>query len=60
MGSPADVADVIFTATTDGTSQLRYISGDDAVATLGARQSMDDAAFMGMIAGNFGLTPEGA
>ena len=48
-------ADVIFTAATDGTSQFRYISGDDAATILGARQSMDDAAFMGMIAGTFGL-----
>ena len=48
-------ADVIFTAATDGTSQFRYISGNDAAAILGARQSMDDAAFMGMIAGNFGI-----
>ena len=50
-------ADVIFTAATDGTSQFRYISGDDAATILGARQSMDDAAFMGMMAGNFGVKP---
>lgn len=49
-------AEVIFTAATDGTSQFRYISGSDAASILGARQSMDDAAFMGMIASNFGLT----
>ena len=48
-------AEVIFTAATDGTSQFRYISGNDAATILGARQSMDDAAFMGMIASNFGL-----
>ena len=48
-------ADVIFTAATDGTSQFRYISGNDAAAILGARQSMDDAAFMAMMAGNFGI-----
>lgn len=49
-------AEVIFTAATDGTSQFRYISGNDAASILGARQSMDDAAFMGMIASNFGLS----
>ena len=48
-------AEVIFMAATDGTSQFRYISGNDAATILGARQSMDDAAFMGMIASNFGL-----
>jgi len=55
MGDAESVADVIFTAATDGTPQLRYISGDDAATILGARQSMDDEAFTGMIAGNFGL-----
>ena len=57
IASSGEPADVIFTAATDGTSQFRYISGDDATAILGARQSMDDAAFMGMIAGNFGVKP---
>lgn len=55
MGDAESVADVIFTAATDGTAQLRYISGDDAATILGARQTMDDEAFTGMIAGNFGL-----
>ena len=55
MGDAESVADVIFTAATDGTTQLRYISGDDAATILGARQSMDDEAFTGMIASNFGL-----
>ena len=56
MGDADNVADVIFTAATDGTNQLRYISGDDAATILRARQTMDDAAFLGMIAGNFGLS----
>ncbi len=56
IGDADDVADVIFNATTDGTSQLRYISGDDATTILGARQTLDDAAFMGMIAENMGLS----
>lgn len=55
IGNAKDVADVIFTAATDGTSQLRYISGDDAAAILQAREAMDDAAFMGMIASDLGL-----
>ena len=56
MGDADNVADVIFTAATDVTNQLRYISGDDAATILRARQTMDDAAFLGMIAGNFGLS----
>lgn len=55
IGNADDVADVIFTAATDGSNQLRYISGDDAATILGARQTLDDSAFLGMIAGNFGL-----
>ena len=55
IGKAEEVADVIFTAATDSTSQLRYVSGNDAATILGARESMDDAAFMGMIASNFGL-----
>ena len=58
QGSAADVADAIFAAVTDDSPQLRYIVGDDATAMLGARQAMDDGAFMGMIRGNFGLAPD--
>jgi NAD(P)-dependent dehydrogenase (short-subunit alcohol dehydrogenase family) len=50
------VAAAIYGAATDGTRQLRYIVGDDAVATLGARATMDDVAFADMISGNFGLS----
>lgn len=56
IASSGEPADVIFTAATDGASQFRYISGDDAATILGARESMDDEAFMGMIASNFGLS----
>lgn len=55
IGNAEEVADIIYTATTDGSSQFRYISGNDATTMLGARDSMDDAAFMAMIASNFGL-----
>jgi NAD(P)-dependent dehydrogenase (short-subunit alcohol dehydrogenase family) len=51
-----DVARAIYGAATDGTLQLRYIVGEDAVATLGARAAMDDIAFLDMIRGNFGLS----
>ena len=57
--SPASVvADAVVTAATDETDQLRYVVGEDAVATLGARAAMDDAAFLDMIRGNFGLLPD--
>ena len=56
--SATDVATAIFEAATDGTRQLRYIVGEDAVATLGARAAMDDVAFIDMMRGNFGLLPQ--
>lgn len=60
-GSPAsDVAEAILAAATDGTSRLRYIVGDDAVGVLGARAEMDDAAFLNMIRGTFGLAADPA
>lgn len=55
--SADDVARAIYGASTDDTDQLRYIVGEDAVATLGARGDMDDIAFLDMIRGNFGLSP---
>jgi NAD(P)-dependent dehydrogenase (short-subunit alcohol dehydrogenase family) len=55
IGAASDVASAILAAATDDTDQLRYIVGDDAIATLGARHDMDDIAFTTMIRGNFGL-----
>lgn len=56
IGNADDVAGIIFTAATDGTSKFRYVSGDDAATILAARDSMDDAAFMGMIASDLGVS----
>jgi NAD(P)-dependent dehydrogenase (short-subunit alcohol dehydrogenase family) len=42
---PAVVADVIFTAATDGTDQLRYTAGEDAKHLATMRDTKDDAAF---------------
>lgn len=58
LGTAAGVADAVFGAVTDGTSRLRYIVGADAIATLGARDQLDDAAFTQMIRGSFGLATE--
>ena len=43
---PMDVAQVIYRAATDGTDQLRYISGKDAEEWLEKRRVEDDAAFL--------------
>lgn len=56
MGAAAGVAGTIFTAATDGTDQLRYVFGEDAVGTIEARETLDDGAFLGMIRSNFGLS----
>jgi len=54
--STADlIADIIFTAATDGSNQLRYIAGADAEQFLQARYSMDDAGFIGMMKQNLKL-----
>jgi hypothetical protein len=49
------VADAIFKAVTDGTNQLRYEVGADAVQLLAARRAADDATFLGGIKAQFGL-----
>lgn len=49
------VAEAIFRAATDGSDQLRYEVGADAVALLAARRAADDAAFLGGIKAQFGL-----
>ncbi|MEO0468177.1 MAG: SDR family oxidoreductase [Bacteroidota bacterium] len=55
MSKPEKIAGVIFEAATDGTPTLRYGAGDDAHQLLGARYSMDDAAFFGMMKSNLQL-----
>ncbi len=53
--APEDVAEVIFTAATDGTDQLRYVAGADAEQLLAMRASSDDATYLAAIRANFGL-----
>ena len=56
MASPPEmVAEVIFQAATDGSQQMRYEVGPDAVQLLAARRAADDATFIGGMKGNFGL-----
>ena len=53
---PSDVAAVILTAATDGTSQLRYISGEGAKALLANRYSaQQDEQFVAALGAQFGL-----
>ncbi len=49
------VAGVIYEAATDGTDQLRYVSGNDAHAILAKRSAEDDATFVGDMRKQFSL-----
>ncbi|KZK88377.1 Serine 3-dehydrogenase [Pseudovibrio sp. Ad46] len=52
---PSVVADVIYTAVTDGTDTLRYRAGADAVQFLDNRKALDDATFIGGLKEQLGL-----
>lgn len=49
VSQPSLVADVIYTAVTDGTDQLRYRAGEDANFLLDNRKIMNDAQFFEMM-----------
>ena len=53
--TPEQIAEVIYTAATDGTAQLRYIAGADAQGILAAKTQMSEADFAQMIQKNFGV-----
>lgn len=53
--APELVAETIYRATTDGSDQLRYEVGPDAVHMLAGRRAADDATFLGAIKAQFGL-----
>ena len=52
---PNVVADVIFTATTDSTDQLRNEATPDAIQLLARRRAVDDAAFFTGMRNRFGI-----
>lgn len=52
---PSVVAEVIYQAATDGTSQLRYIAGPDAKEIIAKRKVADDATFLAGIKEQFSL-----
>lgn len=49
------VAEVIYTAATDGTDQLRYTAGEDAKHLAARRDAQDDATFFAELRAHFGL-----
>lgn len=55
LSTSENIAQVVYTAATDGTDQLRYLAGEDAKQVRAARKSMDDKAFYQMMASQFGL-----
>lgn len=55
MSTPEQIAEVIYTAATDGSDQLRYRAGADAEQLLTARKQMEDADFFGMMRQNLQL-----
>lgn len=55
LSTSDSIAQVVYSATTDGTDQLRYLAGADAKQVMSARQQMDDKSFYEMMAGQFGL-----
>ena len=55
MSEPEVVAEVIWTAVTDGTNTLRYRAGNDAVALLDHRKAQDDEHFISHLKQQMGL-----
>jgi NADP-dependent 3-hydroxy acid dehydrogenase YdfG len=53
--SASMIADVIYTAATDGTGQLRYAAGSDAEMFIASRQQSTDELFIGGIKAQFDL-----
>ncbi|MEO0836539.1 MAG: SDR family oxidoreductase, partial [Cyanobacteria bacterium J06642_3] len=53
---PIIVAETIYEAATDSTSQLRYIAGDDAKAIIEQRKANDDATFLAGLKAQFGIS----
>lgn len=53
LSTPEIIAEVIYTAATDGTDTLRYRAGADAEQLLTARKNMTDEAFFAMMKTNF-------
>lgn len=55
MSSATQIAEVIFTAATDGSNTLRYRAGEDAEQLLSARKTMEDSDFIQMMKSNLNI-----
>jgi len=55
LSKPEQIAEVIYTAATDGKDTLRYRAGADALQLLDARSKMTDEEFFAMQKQQFGL-----
>ncbi|MDB5614332.1 MAG: Short-chain dehydrogenase of various substrate specificity [Devosia sp.] len=53
--TPQQIAEVVYTATTDGTDQLRYEAGGDAIQFLAGRRAVEDKTFFAGMREQFGL-----
>lgn len=49
------IVEVIYTAATDGTNQLRYIAGEDAKLVIGVKQSVGDQEYMDYMTSRYKL-----
>ena len=52
---PVVVAQTVWEAVTDGTTQLRYIAGEDAKQIIAARKQMDDPEYLALVRSQMGL-----
>jgi hypothetical protein len=53
LATPEDVAEVIFTATTDGTDRLRYVATPDIAPLIAARRETSEEAYMAVMRQRF-------
>lgn len=51
----SDIAEIIYTAATDGTNRLRYLAGKDAEAMIAERAQMSDEAYASWAVEHFNL-----
>jgi len=56
--TPEQTAEAIFSAATDDTRQVRYVSGADAESLLATRAGLDDAGYLELVQQTFGLDPQ--
>jgi NAD(P)-dependent dehydrogenase (short-subunit alcohol dehydrogenase family) len=53
--TPEQLAQALFDAATDGSAQVRYVVGDDALAVMKARKEIGEEALLGALRQRFGL-----